>query len=218
MSNKTGIGENLKTLLEKKNISQKEFSNMLGIYQATVSRYINNEREPGIAILVKMSDILDVTLEELILGEIKPISKCKYCKDKLCVNADCPYRADYCPVTPNYETCRFARNDSSCSETTEENNIWYAISYCKDPSDYSTNFYKWDSKFDIGYDCDVYTELMPHADKYRTLEAARNRAKDILSEVCDESLYVIRVQEDEDGDIDSAECVEIISDNLTQIT
>lgn len=112
MNNKTEIGENLKALLEKKNISQKEFSKKLGIHQATVSRYISNEREPGISTLVKMADVLDVTLEELILGEIKPISKCKYYKDEFCVNTDCPYRADYCPVTQNYETCRFARKEA----------------------------------------------------------------------------------------------------------
>jgi len=216
LNNKTGIGENLKALLDKRNISQKEFSEMLGIYQATISRYISNEREPGIATLVKMADVLDVTVEELILGEIKPIPKCKYYKDKLCVNADCPYGADRCPVTPNYETCRFARSDSSCSENSDENNIWYATSYCENPTDYSMDFYKWDIKTDAGYECDIYTELMPNADKHRTLEEARNRAKNILSEIWGGNLYIIRVQEDEDGDIDSAECVEIISDSLTE--
>lgn len=32
---------------------------------------------------------------------------CKYCKDEFCVNADCPMRADYCPVPDNPGVCRF---------------------------------------------------------------------------------------------------------------
>lgn len=31
--------------------------------------------------------------------------KCKYYKEEFCVNADCPYRADYCPVTESEEIC-----------------------------------------------------------------------------------------------------------------
>lgn len=35
-------------------------------------------------------------------------SKCKYCKDEICVNADCPMRADYCPVFDTPQICRYA--------------------------------------------------------------------------------------------------------------
>lgn len=36
------------------------------------------------------------------------MAECKYCVDEICVNADCPMRADYCPV-PNDEegVCRY---------------------------------------------------------------------------------------------------------------
>ena len=32
---------------------------------------------------------------------------CKWLMDEVCVNADCPYCADFCPVTEYPEICRF---------------------------------------------------------------------------------------------------------------
>ena len=32
---------------------------------------------------------------------------CKYCQDEICVNADCPLCADYCPVVDFPGVCRF---------------------------------------------------------------------------------------------------------------
>ena len=32
---------------------------------------------------------------------------CKYCQDEICVNADCPMRADFCPVPDIPGVCRF---------------------------------------------------------------------------------------------------------------
>ncbi len=32
---------------------------------------------------------------------------CKYCVDGICVNADSPLRADYCPVPYDEGICRF---------------------------------------------------------------------------------------------------------------
>lgn len=33
--------------------------------------------------------------------------RCKYIQDELCVNPDCPYRTDYCPVTEFQEVCKY---------------------------------------------------------------------------------------------------------------
>ena len=33
--------------------------------------------------------------------------KCKYNIDEICVNADCPYRADYCPCYDEDDICKF---------------------------------------------------------------------------------------------------------------
>ena len=35
------------------------------------------------------------------------MAECKYCIDEICVNADCPMRADYCPVPNDEGVCRY---------------------------------------------------------------------------------------------------------------
>ena len=35
------------------------------------------------------------------------MSNCVYCIDEVCVNAECPVCADYCPVIDTPEICRF---------------------------------------------------------------------------------------------------------------
>ena len=36
---------------------------------------------------------------------------CKYCQDEICVNADCPMRADFCPVPNIPGVCRFEERE-----------------------------------------------------------------------------------------------------------
>ena len=36
---------------------------------------------------------------------------CKYCQDEVCVNADCPMRADFCPVPDIPGVCRFEERE-----------------------------------------------------------------------------------------------------------
>lgn len=92
-------------------------------------------------------------------------------------------------------------------------NVWYAIADREDPMDSLTDFYKWDTKYDVGYELDTYDELMPDADKCRTLEEAEDRAKDVLSTIWDNEVYIVLVYEDEDGDMDYAEFVKIVNRN-----
>ncbi len=41
-------------------------------------------------------------------GERRRImSECKYRIDEMCANADCPYRADFCPVEQDDSICRY---------------------------------------------------------------------------------------------------------------
>ena len=41
------------------------------------------------------------------------MSECEYCVDEICVNADCPLVADFCPVSDSPDECYY-------SETTED--------------------------------------------------------------------------------------------------
>ena len=38
---------------------------------------------------------------------------CKYCQDEICVNADCPMCADYCPVVDVPGVCRFEEREEA---------------------------------------------------------------------------------------------------------
>ena len=40
-------------------------------------------------------------------GKTMPDKLCAYNQDEFCVNADCPYCADYCPVTEIPDVCKY---------------------------------------------------------------------------------------------------------------
>ena len=40
-------------------------------------------------------------------GLVAAMTDCKYCQDEICVNDDCPMRADFCPVPDTEGVCRF---------------------------------------------------------------------------------------------------------------
>ena len=39
------------------------------------------------------------------------MAECKWMQDEICVNADCPMRAGYCPVADEPEECGFYEPD-----------------------------------------------------------------------------------------------------------
>ena len=40
------------------------------------------------------------------------MADCKWMQDEICVNADCPMRADYCPVVDYPGVCRYEERDA----------------------------------------------------------------------------------------------------------
>ena len=56
---------------------------------------------------------------------------CKYCKNEVCVNADCPMRADFCPVVDFPGVCRFEdRGGEGAPEKADSLNIVHCVD-CK---------------------------------------------------------------------------------------
>lgn len=50
-------------------------------------------------------------------GVVTMTDDCKWMQDEICVNADCPMCADYCPVADNPGVCRFEeRGDSDAQK------------------------------------------------------------------------------------------------------
>lgn len=60
------MGERIARLMKAKNLSQKEFATAIGSTEASVSRYLADAREPGAKVLVKIADVLGVTVDEIV--------------------------------------------------------------------------------------------------------------------------------------------------------
>lgn len=63
------FGERLVELRESRKISRSELAEMLGVPYTTLRNYEKDVREPGSATLLKLSRILDVTVDYLIGGD-----------------------------------------------------------------------------------------------------------------------------------------------------
>lgn len=60
------IGENIKRIMELQNMSQKELAEKSGLTEASISKYINDERTPRIDAIVSISHALGVDVKTLI--------------------------------------------------------------------------------------------------------------------------------------------------------
>lgn len=43
-------------------------------------------------------------------------AECKYCYDEVCVNADCPLVADFCPVSDTPDVCKWEKRETDKQE------------------------------------------------------------------------------------------------------
>ncbi len=60
------IGEKMKKLMIAQNITQKDLALRLNVQEATISRYINNSREPNAENLANIATALNTTVDFLI--------------------------------------------------------------------------------------------------------------------------------------------------------
>lgn len=56
----------IKQVRESKHLSQTDLANMLGVSQQSISKYENGTREAGYDILIKMSEIFNVSINYLL--------------------------------------------------------------------------------------------------------------------------------------------------------
>lgn len=62
------IGDRILKLMKKSDFTQKELASMVGVTDAAISRYINNEREPKVEVIANLATALDTTTDYLIYG------------------------------------------------------------------------------------------------------------------------------------------------------
>ena len=81
------LAQNLRYLREQKGLSQREFSEIFGLSSSAVTMWEREQRKPDIEMIVRLSEYFDVTLDELVLKELKPplplyASNIKYLRKK----------------------------------------------------------------------------------------------------------------------------------------
>ena len=60
------LGRKIEDLMRAQGFSQKQLSSRVGITEAALSRYINDQREPKAIILSAIAEELGVTMEDLL--------------------------------------------------------------------------------------------------------------------------------------------------------
>ena len=83
------VGNLITKLREENGLSQSELGTKLGVTNKAVSRWENGRGYPDTAILLKLSEVLEITVDELLRGELS-VSKLKH-KD---INENINYEAE----------------------------------------------------------------------------------------------------------------------------
>ena len=63
------FGEKLKTERNKKDWSQEELAEKLFVSRQSVSKWENGQNYPGIEIIIKISDLFELTIDELLRSD-----------------------------------------------------------------------------------------------------------------------------------------------------
>lgn len=81
------LAENIKYLREQKGLNQRDFSAELGLSQSAVGNWESKTRIPDIETIIKIAGFFEVSLDDLILCEMKPtiplhVTNIKYLRKK----------------------------------------------------------------------------------------------------------------------------------------
>jgi len=66
------LAQNLRYLREQKGLSQREFSEILGLSSSAVTMWEQEQRKLDIEMIVRLAEHFGVTLDELVLKELRP--------------------------------------------------------------------------------------------------------------------------------------------------
>ena len=79
----TSVGENIKNIRKKNNITQEELAEKLNVTRQAVSNWENGKTEPDIETLTRMAQIFDISIDELVDGIPKGIKELRGKKSHL---------------------------------------------------------------------------------------------------------------------------------------
>lgn len=66
------LAQNLKYLREKNGMNQNEMADILGISQPAIGNWEQNNRKPDIEMIIRLAEYFGVSLDDLVLKELKP--------------------------------------------------------------------------------------------------------------------------------------------------
>lgn len=90
------VGENIKTYRKNKHLTQKQLADKIGLSEITIRRYEKNTNVPTIEILNKISEVLDVSTNNLL----NPHDKSKYELEEALLNGS----SDIPKLVSNFES------------------------------------------------------------------------------------------------------------------
>ena len=79
--NQSQIGKFIKSLREKKNLTQEQLAEKLNVSNKSVSRWENGKTMPDLSLLVMICEEFDITISELLNGRRMSIEELKELKD-----------------------------------------------------------------------------------------------------------------------------------------
>lgn len=66
------LAQNLRYLREQKGLSQRECAEIFGLSGSAVAMWEQDQRKPDIEMIVRLAEYFDVSLDELVLKDLKP--------------------------------------------------------------------------------------------------------------------------------------------------
>ena len=93
--------------------------------------------------------------------------------------------------TTDFIKCISKSKDSQDNLKESNSGVLYAIAYCEDPDIYSEEFWGWDTESDVGYELMEFGSLIQDADVFDSLEAAEDRADDVLSSIFEDEVFIV---------------------------
>ena len=67
------FGHRLRLLMEDRGITATELAELTGVSRQTISNYLNNGALPALDTSVKLSNVLDVTIDQLVSAPIEQL-------------------------------------------------------------------------------------------------------------------------------------------------
>lgn len=121
------IGEVLKEMRKKRNISQVEMAEILGIGQSTYANYERNNRMPSDKVFKKIEDVFEISTKELIFKAIAPKSSDDIFKTLANYYEDLGFETSYLLGPSNHIKSLYIRNTSDESRLTVTKDVAKSI-------------------------------------------------------------------------------------------